>query len=186
MNEEITREQYDQTIAEPLRKIFSARGWWHAPDDPAMPVSDNQIRFVALMRGIPMKIANTSNYPGDIFLGSQPELAPNEAAVDSELAILGLRTRKISGPLNNPYFKSFRPFMDAPLAPVMLVCRLDAPTVDIVQSMIDGAIEAEHGGLNGFAYIDLRGITTGALRRGPVARHRGGCIAAVRDAADLG
>ncbi len=166
LNEEISRAQYDETIAGPLRKMFSERGWWHAPDDPEMPVSDNQIRFVALMRGIPMKIANTSNYPGDLYLGKQPELAANEAAVDSELATLGLRTHKISGPLNNLYFNSFRPFMDTPLAPIMLVCRLDAPTVDIVHSMIDGAIDAERDGLNGFAYIDLRGITSGPLAEG--------------------
>src|ERR1700727_1772862 len=27
--EEITRAQYDETIAGPLRKIFTDNGWWH-------------------------------------------------------------------------------------------------------------------------------------------------------------
>ncbi len=38
MTEEITRAQYDETIAEPLREIFAERGWWHAPADASQPV----------------------------------------------------------------------------------------------------------------------------------------------------
>ncbi len=45
-------------------------------------------------------------------------------------------------------YKRFTPFMDTPLAPMMLVCRLDAPTVELVENMIDGAIAAERSGLN--------------------------------------
>jgi uncharacterized protein (TIGR03790 family) len=164
--EEITREQYDETIAEPLRRIFADRGWWHVPADASLPVSDNQIRFVALMRGIPLKIASAPNYPGDSYTGKEKALDTNAAAVDSELATLGVRTRKISGPLKNLYFQSFRPFMDTPLAPLMLVCRLDGPTVAIVENMIDGALAAERGGLNGFAYVDMRGITSGPMLEG--------------------
>jgi len=46
-NEEISRTDYDESIAKPLSRIFTERGWWHAPPDPTLPVSDNQIRFVA-------------------------------------------------------------------------------------------------------------------------------------------
>ena len=144
--EEISRAQYDETIADPLRKIFADRGWWHAPADPSLPVSDNQDRFVALMRGIPLKIANAPNYPGDSFTGKQQALDTNAAAVDSELATLGVRTRKISGPMKNLYYQSFTPFMDTPLAAIMLVCRLDAPTAATARDMIDGAIFAERRG----------------------------------------
>jgi len=164
--EEITRAQYDETIAGPLRQIFADRGWWHAPADPGEPVADNQIRFVALMRGIPLKIASVANYPGDSFTGKQQALNTNAAAVDSELSALGVRTRKISGPLRNLYYRSYTPFMDMDLAPMMLVCRLDGPTVTTVRSMIDGALAVERGGLNGFAYIDMRGITSGPMVEG--------------------
>jgi uncharacterized protein (TIGR03790 family) len=164
--EEISRAQYDETIAEPLRQIFADNGWWHTPTDATQPVTDNQIRFIALIRGIPLKIAGTVNYPGDSFPGHEQALNTNAAAVDSELATLGLRTRKISGPIRNFYYQSYLPFMDARLAPFMLVCRLDGPTPDIVRNMIDGAIEAEHSGLNGFAYVNLRGITSGAFAEG--------------------
>jgi len=165
-SEEITRQQYDDTIAGPLRQIFAERGWWHAPPDPNTPISDNQIRFIALMRGIPLKIAPAANYPGDSFTGRVPQLNTNAAAVDSELATLGIRTRHISGGMRNPYYNSFTPFMDTSLAPIMLVCRLDGPTVAVVENMIDGAIAAEHRGLMGFAYIDLRGITSGPMAEG--------------------
>jgi len=149
-----------------LRKIFTERGWWHVPADPGVPVSDNQIRFIALMRGIPLKIAATTNYPGDSYTGKVAELNTNAAAVDSELATLGVRTHRISGVMRNLYFKSFTPFMDTPLAPFMLVCRLDGPTPASVRAMIDGAITAEHRGLYGFAYINLRGITSGPMAIG--------------------
>jgi uncharacterized protein (TIGR03790 family) len=164
--EEITRQQYDDTIANPLRQIFARNGWWHAPPDPNTPISDNQIRFIALMRGIPLKIAPTANYPGDTFTGRVQQMDTNAAAVDSELATLGVRTRHISGGMRNAYYNSFTPFMDVSLAPIMLVCRLDGPTVAVVQDMIDGAIAAEHRGLMGFAYIDLRGITSGPMAEG--------------------
>jgi uncharacterized protein (TIGR03790 family) len=166
VSEEITREQYDDTIAEPLRRIFAERGWWHAPPEPNTPITDNQIRFIALMRGIPLKIAGVANYPGDSFTSRMQQLDTNAAAVDSELSTLGVRTRRISGGMRNPYYNSFTPFMDTPLAPIMLVCRLDGPTVDIVKNMIDGAIAAERRGLMGFAYIDLRGITSGPMAEG--------------------
>jgi len=164
--EEITRAQYDETIASPLRKVFAERGWWHVPPEEGMPVSDNQIRFVALIRGIPLKIASVPDYPGDSAKGVLPLLSSNAAAVDSELATLGIRTRRISGPLKNLYYKSFTPFLDMPFAPMMLVCRLDGPTVETVRHMIDGAIEAEQNGLNGFAYVDLRGISQGPMAMG--------------------
>jgi uncharacterized protein (TIGR03790 family) len=166
MSEEITRAQYDESIAAPLRKIFSDNGWWHVPADASLPVSDNQIRFIALMRGIPLKIASTPNYPGDSFPGTEQALNTNAAAVDSELATLGLRTRKISGPIKNLYYQSFTPFLDTPLAPLMLVCRLDGPTLATAEAMIDGAIAAERGGLNGFAYVDMRGIASGSFAEG--------------------
>jgi hypothetical protein len=56
--------------------------------------------------------------------------------------------------------------MDAPLAPIMLVCRLDGPTVATVENMIDGGISAESAGLEGFAYVDMRGITSGPMADG--------------------
>jgi uncharacterized protein (TIGR03790 family) len=153
-DEEISRQQYDDTIAEPLRKIFAERKWWtieKSPDDtPA--VSATHIHFVALIRGMPLKIRATENYPGD-HPADNALFSQNEASVDSELSLLGLFSRQISGPANNPYFQSFRSISEFG-GPLLLVARLDAPTAAIVRRMIVDSVETEKIGLWGRAYVD--------------------------------
>ena len=159
--EEITRQEYERTIAEPLRRAFTANFWWRLRDaeNPLGAVESNKIRFVALMRGIPLKIAHAANVPGDKVTGPGPLGTTNAAAVDSELAVLGLRTRAISGVVNNPYYRSFTPIPEARRPELLLVCRLDGPSDDIVRRMITDSLAAEREGLAGFAYIDARGAT---------------------------
>jgi len=158
--EEITRADFEVTIAEPLRRAFTANFWWKLrdPEGALPPVESNKIRFVALIRGIPLKIAEAPGYPGDRMSGPSPVGTTNQAAVDSELATLGLRSRVISGAVNNPYFRSFTPIIEANLPSILLVCRLDAPTPQIVRRMITDSLAAEQAGLAGLAYIDGRGI----------------------------
>jgi uncharacterized protein (TIGR03790 family) len=160
--EEISRKEYDETIAEPLRKIFGERQWWtlrtNADDHPV--VSSSRINFVALIRGMPMKIRATTDHPGDRAENNQIG-GQNQAAVDSELALLGLYTKQISGAANNPYFQSFRPIAELQGANVLLVSRLDAPTPDIVRRMITDALEIEKSGLWGRAYVDGAANTSG-------------------------
>lgn len=158
--EEITRDEYEHTIAEPLRKVFTANLWWklREPENPLGPVESNKIRFVALMRGVPLKIAEAPNYPGDKVTAPGPVGGTNAAAVDSELSILGYRMHVISGAVSNPYYRSFTPIADARHPELLLVCRLDAPTVDIVKRMINDSLAAEESGLTGIAYIDARNI----------------------------
>jgi uncharacterized protein (TIGR03790 family) len=165
--EEISRKEYDLTIAEPLRKIFAQRQWWtlrtDADDHPV--VSSSRINFVALIRGMPMKIRATDEYPGDRAENNQIG-GQNQAAVDSELALLGLYSKQISGAANNPYFQSFRPIAELQGANVLLVTRLDAPTSDIVRRMITDALEIEKSGLCGRAYVDGAANTSGGLAEG--------------------
>src|SRR5689334_19468000 len=49
--EEISRQEYDQTIAEPLRKVFRERNWWTLPPgaDDHTTIRANKIHFVALI-----------------------------------------------------------------------------------------------------------------------------------------
>lgn len=166
--EEISREDYDRTIAEPLRKAMTANFWWklRAPDHPQGPVEANKIRFVALMRGMPLKIAETPKYLGDRPSGPAPLGTVNAAAVDSELATLGWNTRQISGAMNNPIFRGFAPFVDLRHPEMMLVCRLDGPTPEIVRRMITDSIAAEQEGLAGFTYIDARNIAEAGYAEG--------------------
>ncbi|MDP9004067.1 MAG: TIGR03790 family protein, partial [Verrucomicrobiota bacterium] len=180
--EEISREEYDATIAQPLREVFKQRKWWtlrNAPDGQS-PVVSNTIRFLALIKGMPLKIRGASNYPGD-QTGPGPVANHNEASVDSELSTLAFFTRKISGALINPYFQSYRPITEFADAPLMLVCRLDAPSASTVRQMIIDAVEAEKTGLWGRAYVDGAHNTQGGLVMGdqwlaeiPEQLHRAG------------
>jgi uncharacterized protein (TIGR03790 family) len=166
INEEISREEYDQTIAGPLRAIFDSRGWWmRSPDnpaaDPASVVSENRIRFLVLMRGIPLKIRETSGYPGDAATQPAPIGTRNAAAVDSELTVLGLFTHHISGVLANPYYRSYQHFTAVHHPELMLVARLDAPTGSMVRRMIEDSLAVEKIGLWGRCYVDGRGLPAG-------------------------
>jgi len=97
-------------------------------------VKASSIHFVAVIKGIPLKIRSTADYPGDV-----PRPGPvenrNEASVDSELAVLAFMSHQISGPRQNPYFQNFRAIGDFENATMLLVCRLDAPAAATVAPM---------------------------------------------------
>lgn len=162
--EEISRAEYTTTIAGPLTAELSRRGFWTLSDNR---VSQSKIRFVALIKGMPLKIR--SDGPNVIPRTDQPpEIGKrDEASVDSELAILGLGPIPPAGVMPNPYYRRFTPVMEGSLDPgLLLVCRLDAPTDISVRTMIDNAIAAERDGLWGWAYLDSRGITSGGYAEG--------------------
>ena len=166
-NEEISRDEYEATIAEPLRVVFKERKWWtvHDATDGRSSVTANSIRFVALIKGMPMKIRPENEYRGD-----QPSTAPtgnhNEASVDSELAALGFFSKQISGGQTNPYYQSYRRISEFDGPALMLVCRLDAPSATTVRRMIVDSIETEKTGLWGRAYIDGAHNTSPGLAMG--------------------
>ena len=169
LTEEIGREQYDRDIAEPLRRAFDEHKWWDRTKDrpdanPTSTVSLNRIRYLVIIRGIPLKIEQlTTPYPGDAPLKQAEAIrATNSAAVDSELATLGVFTRTISGYLPNPYFGGYSRIIDTAFPAMLLVGRLDGPTDAIVRRMIDDSLAAEQNGLWGRVYIDSRGLSPDA------------------------
>jgi uncharacterized protein (TIGR03790 family) len=153
--EEISRDEYDTMIRDPLREVFKQRGWWTVNETRGGPttVTANSIRFVALIKGVPLKIRAASNYPGD-KVGPPPIGNANNASVDSEVAALGAFSEQISGPLQNPYFQSYRAIADVENSAVLLVARLDAPQAGTVRRMITEAVATEKTGLWGRAYLD--------------------------------
>src|SRR5947209_19856899 len=156
VDEEITREEYDGKIAEPLREAFKSRKWWTIREtaEHLDAVLSTSIRFVALIKGMPLKIKPTAvPYPGDESAGG-PIDGRNEASVDSEIATLGYFSPKISGAKLNTYFKSFRAIDQWDDVALLLVCRLDAPSVATVRQMIIDSVAAERTGLWGRAYVD--------------------------------
>ncbi len=157
--EEISRDEYDATIAEPLRAAFTANNWWEVSDNRLAPpvVIKNRIRYVALIRGMPLKVREKTVYDGDKPDHNTPYGPVNGCSVDSEIAVLGKMTRQISGPLANPYYENYDRFDAVELPQYMLVCRLDGPTPDDVKRMIDESLRAETSGLFGWVLLDQRG-----------------------------
>lgn len=182
--EEISREDYDRSLAEPLRKAFVERGWWKLRDEntDAGRVESTKIRFVVLMRGIPLKISQTDVYPGDKEDGTPPEIfTRNEASVDSELSVLGLYSKQISGVQQNPYFRETKTIGETELESQLLVCRIDAETASIATRMIEDSVAVEKEGLRGFVYVDALGLKQGGLMVGDKWLHE-----AARDAREHG
>ncbi|MFN2621410.1 MAG: TIGR03790 family protein [Chthoniobacterales bacterium] len=152
--EEISRDEYDTMIRNRLREIFKERGWWKFERSvDAGRIVSSAIRFVAMIKGVPLKIRAAADYPGD-KVGGPPIGNRNDASVDSEVASLAALSDQISGPLQNPYFQSYRAIAEVENSTILLVCRLDAPQVATVRRMIIDAIETEKKGLWGRAYID--------------------------------
>lgn len=152
--EEISRDEYDAMIRNPLRRIFKERNWWtFEKEGNAQRVVSSSIRFVAVIKGMPLKIRGVGDYPGD-KAGAPPVANRNDASVDSEIAALAALSHQISGPMPNPYFQSYRVMAEVEKSTVLLVGRLDAPQVATVRRMIADAVETEKTGLWGRAYID--------------------------------
>lgn len=175
LEEEISREEYRTKIEQPLRRLFEERRWWTTRSDfeDRPEISGSYIRFVALMRGMPMKVRTIIQPPAP---DQTPPPRPNnndpvdghdEASVDSEVAALGAFREDNFGVVPNPYFRRFSPILDSSVTSgLLLVCRLDAPDAATVRRMIDDSLHAEDHGLFGWAYIDRRSIPESGYREG--------------------
>ena len=180
-NEVITRADFTDFLQKPLADRLEAAGLWKFGEvstpatngQPALTdlrVVQSKIRYAVLCYGVPLKIEPSSLL--DVFMDKFIEkfsdtitldkLRRNEAAVDSELAWLPLLKMKIplTGPLPNPLFLCTNRTAFNCTNGVLLVSRLDGPTADIANHLVDKAIEAENNGLWGRAYFDARGLAT--------------------------
>jgi uncharacterized protein (TIGR03790 family) len=169
--EEISRMDFNRTIASPLRKKLVSQGWWKMRNgsNGDQLVSDSSIRFVAIMRGIPLKVASDASIGNATHVKGVPIAiaSRNDASVDGEIAALGLEDFTPAGLMPNPYFGRFTPIMDETVTPgLLLPSRLDAPTAAMVRAMIDDALMVEKEGLWGWAYVDGRNITDGGYAEG--------------------
>lgn len=151
----VTREEFNDTLRDPLRAVMTERGFWRVEPSPNGPVvTAMQPRFIALMHGIPRRIAP-----------QQQAVAPGQedaASVDSELAVLALTDAPAAGALRNPYFGRDHPASELE-APLLLVARLDAPSINTARRMLADSLAVERNGAQGFAYVDF-------------ARRRGGYV----------
>jgi uncharacterized protein (TIGR03790 family) len=128
----------------------------------------SKIRYALLCYGVPLKITADNELKEEGALELREELRRNEAAVDSELALLPLIEEKLplSGPLRNPVYTTTNIAMLHPTNGVLLVTHLDGPSAAIARGLVDKALEAETNGLWGRAYFDLRNTTEPGLKQG--------------------
>ena len=162
---DISREEYEDRIAGPLRAEFDRQRWWKRGRDAngvVQPV-ENRMRVIVSMRGVPLRIratpkpqagkdpapANAPPKPVD------PVAGHDEASVDSELALFGIEGLPTEGVLQNRYFKSSAPFANAGHPYLLLTARIDAASVETCERMMRDAVEAEASGLWGMAYVDI-------------------------------
>ena len=170
LTEEISRDEYDTSIAAPLRKEIIRRGDWTVTRDMMNRpiVIASRVRYIVLIRGIPLKIKECSDYPGDSKIQPAPVGSCSAASVDSELSILGLFSPQISGVLNNPVCNNAPQSVFNPQVPpsILFVARLDGPTPQGVKTMVLNSLKAEQEGLWGWGYTDLRSITSDGYVQG--------------------
>ncbi len=165
--EEITREEYDKTILHPIREFVKQENLISYGTVPStygrlqlVPATSNALRFMVLCYGIPLKIAyGPQGIIPEEFKGLRKNYLATAAAVDSELA--NLPTLKIPTVhfLENPiYEQTFAQTKDWNLR-MICVARLDGPTPEIARNLVDDAVQAEHTGLYGRCFFDMRGLT---------------------------
>ncbi|MFM8469608.1 MAG: TIGR03790 family protein [Limisphaerales bacterium] len=170
--ETMTRKEFREQLQEPLLKALTERGLWKLRDDAltrefnltnAPAVTESSIRYAALCFGVPLKIARDNTFTEPNADKVQPELRRNEAAVDSELAVLPLAAgrHQITSALPNRNYAATNTAALHPTNGILLVARLDGPTAAIARGLVDKAREAERDGLWGRASFDARGIRDG-------------------------
>ena len=156
---DVSRQEYESQIRDPLRNIFDRNQWWkralESSSGITLPV-ENHIRAIAIMRGTPLRIRPTPR-PDDAPPPDprNPIATRDEASVDSELALFGLDGVPTHGVLQNRYHNSELPFTRLELPFMVLTTRIDGPCAATCQRLILDAIETEKSGLWGNAYIDI-------------------------------
>ena len=136
--------------------------------DVVQKIAAAKIRYATVCYGVPVRILNDPNLTEPGAEKMRPETRRNEAAVDSELAALPLliQGHPLHGPARNSAYGITNAALIHPTNGVLMVARLDGPSVEIARGLVDKAMEAESNGLWGRAYFDLRGLTNTNYRIG--------------------
>lgn len=153
----VTRSIFESRIRKPLIEHFDRQIWWHRNSDTQgikVP-SRNKIRVLLLMKGVPYRISREERPKDANGKKTRPERGKeDESSVDSELVYLGVSKYDIAGPLNNLYYKQEKSIDDPKFTPLLFTCRIDGPSYEICQRIIDDSIAVEETGLWGTCYLD--------------------------------
>jgi uncharacterized protein (TIGR03790 family) len=178
--ETISRRDFQELLQRPLLQALETKGLLsidrpsppsrraNPQAEPSPRVVAAQVRYLALCYGVPLRILPEPGLIDAAHARLPEQLRRNDAAVDSELALLpaSIQGLPLTGPITNPAYGRTNTADLHPTNGVLVVGRLDGPTVEIARGLIDKAMAAETNGLWGRAYIDLRGITNQNLQLG--------------------
>jgi uncharacterized protein (TIGR03790 family) len=178
-NEEIKRIEFTDDLQKPLNKWLEKSKLWHisstiveatsnSPARVVWKVSRSKIRYAVLCYGMPLRIPEDSSVKEQGVDKIQPEFRRNVAAVDNELALLPMIEQHLPlhGPIANWTFGVTNESLLHPTNGVLLVSRLDGPSLRIANGLIDKALDAETNGMWGRAYFDLRNISDPGYKMG--------------------
>lgn len=170
-SETISRKVFRDDLQRPLAKKLESLKLWRIGrgDLPgtnntrvavARKVTESKIRYAVLCYGMPLRISRDANLREAEEDKTRPEMRRNEAAVDSELACLPLLPNgySLTGPHLNLLYGTTNATDLHPTNGLLIVTRLDGPTMPIARSLVDKALQAETNGLWGRAYFDVRNI----------------------------
>lgn len=163
--ETISWTEFIRSLWRPLQEELVARKWidaipmalTDAVGRRKYAISGHRISFLVVCRGVPLRIQHdpTLAGPAPPFTNS-PQFRTNEGAVDSELSLLAQTVYPINAFVPNVLFRNERP-NDFERSAVVKVARLDGPTFDDANQLVDRALVAEATGLLGRAYVDIGG-----------------------------
>ena len=111
--------------------------------------------------------------------------AESNASVDSELMLLWWESYPLARWVANPLYMQTSDAFRRKVPPVVLVSRLDGPTVEIAKRLVDDAVATENSGLKGKAVIDARGIAFDPSKGADSGHGYGGYDESMREAAAL-
>ncbi|MCX6899207.1 MAG: TIGR03790 family protein [Verrucomicrobia bacterium] len=151
---EISRLQFNETLRDPIEHCLEERGWLARDEKGA--VKRNDCWLLVLCWGVPLKIASDPTLQEKAADSMRSVFRRNEAAVDSELAVLPSGHIMLAGPRGNPFYKM--EFFPPASRHMMMVARLDGPSVTVARALVDRALAVETTGLLGRVYFDARGI----------------------------
>ncbi len=162
--EDITWEEFLETMFNPLREKLHADGWiegslgdsYDFEGRRKLVTLGGRLDFLVLCR-MPLRIKN--DQPRVDRAPAKPpqkQFLVNQGSTDGELALLAAPNTPTVSFVPNPLFGQLRP-PSMILQQVIKVARLDGPSVAATMALVDHAIEAEEKGLRGRAYIDLGG-----------------------------
>lgn len=175
----ISRENFRDQLQHPVLQALEDRKLFQylseiVPATPNKPgwigykLVQSRIRYLVFCYGVPIRILKDTTLIEDREDEVKVELRRNEAAVDSEMALLPVSKNgyRLFGPIPNPLYRITNAAMIQPTNGILMTARLDGPSAAIAKALVDKAMEAETNGLWGRAYFDARGFTNTAYKTG--------------------